>query len=97
MFQVELLRIEVVDENVPLQHLPILGATSYMNITILQNDEPYGMLTLTLDGYGLSKNIHPILEPEYDNLTLLFYVSRKKGIDILTVVGIVLIHIVVVF
>ncbi|XP_047139693.1 adhesion G-protein coupled receptor V1 isoform X1 [Hydra vulgaris] len=77
MFQVELLGVEVVDDNVLVQDMHVIDDKKYVNITILENDEPYGMFAL--HGFGISKNNYSVFEPENTNLTLEFYISRKKG------------------
>ena len=80
-FVVELTRVEVVGVTATAQNQPRIGSPSSANVTILSNDQPYGLfqLALAISDPGSAANRYTIIEPESGNTAVTLYIDRKQG------------------
>ena len=51
-----------------------------MNVTIIENDQPYGMLSVFITKTGTRGSSFAIIEPESDSTSITFEVRRSQGL-----------------
>ena len=81
IFEIHLTGVEVVGYNPTQENLPEIGGITRINVTIQENDYPYGLFGLQVEREQVLQNNSQyfVYEPNESWMPITFYISRGKG------------------
>ena len=81
IFEIHLTGVEVAGYNPTQENLPEIGGITRINVTIQENDYPYGLFGLQVEREQVLQNNSQyfVYEPNESRIPITFYISRGKG------------------